>query len=32
MKQVRSSGKLNQHIISQGGKKPMIEKILTRNM
>jgi hypothetical protein len=28
MKQVRSNGKLNEHIISQGDKKPMIEKVL----
>ncbi len=26
MRQVKSSGKLNEHIIGQGGKKPMIEK------
>ncbi len=32
MKQVKSNGKLNEHIISQGGKKPMIEKSFIRNM
>jgi hypothetical protein len=32
MKQVRSNGKLNEHIISQGDKKPVIEKSLTINM
>jgi hypothetical protein len=32
MKQLRSSGKLNEQIISKGGKKPMSEKNLTKNM
>jgi len=32
MTRVKSNGKLNEHIISEDGKKPMIEKSLKGNM
>jgi hypothetical protein len=32
MKQVKSRGKLNAHIVNQSGEKPMIEGRLARNM
>jgi hypothetical protein len=32
MKQVKSKGKLNAHIVNQSGEKPMIEGRLARNM
>jgi hypothetical protein len=31
MKQIKSNGKLNEHTTSQSGKKPMIERRITRN-